>query len=343
MFRRLPLANPTSRFDATHVEYDAEFTPEQGLELFEDAGTGIVSKNDSPDLPFTASVNPYRGCAHGCAYCYARPSHEYWGFGAGVDFERKLMVKHRAPELLRTTFEKPSWKGDMLVFSGNTDSYQPIERQFELTRRCLQVCLEYRNPVQLITKAALVERDIDVLSELHQRAFAGVAISIPFWDPDVARVMEPYAATPQRRIEVIRKLSAAGIPVFVFVSPLVPGLSDSDVIPILEAAKAAGARSATTTMLRLPGPVKEVFAERVQAFFPDRAGKIMQRIREMRGGELNDSRYFDRQVGQGKYAETVLHVFRTTRARLGYEEFPSPPQGTFQRPPKVGDQVAFKW
>lgn len=343
MLRRLPLANPPSRFDATHVEYDAEFTPEQGLELFEDTGTGIVSKNTSPDVTFGASVNPYRGCVHGCSYCYARASHEYWGFGADVDFERKLMVKHRAPELLRATFDKPNWQGEPVVFSGNTDPYQPIERHFEITRRCLQVCLEYRNPVQLITKSALVERDIDVLAALHDVAFAGVAVSIPFWNPDVAREMEPYAATPQRRIEVIRRLSAAGLPVSVFVAPIVPGLSDSDVIPILEAARAAGARSATYVMLRLPGPVKDVFVRRIERAFPDRAAKILQRIREMRDGEMYDSRYFERQRGKGKYAQTVQHLFTSTFKRLGYSEFPMPRRGTFQRPAKAGDQISFKW
>jgi DNA repair photolyase len=343
MLRRLPLANPPSRFDTTHVDYDVEFTPDQGLELFEDSGTGIVSKNTSPDVTFAASVNPYRGCVHGCSYCYARASHEYWGFGADVDFERKLMVKHRAPELLRATFDKPSWRGEPVVFSGNTDPYQPIERQFEITRRCLQVCLDYRNPVQLITKSALVERDIDVLAALHDVAFAGVAVSIPFWNPAVAREMEPYATTPQRRIEVIRRLSAAGLPVSVFVAPIVPGLSDSDVIPILEAARAAGARSATYVMLRLPGPVKDVFVRRIERAFPDRAGKILQRIREMRDGEMYDSRYFERQRGKGKYAQTVQHLFASTFKRLGYGEFPTPRRGTFQRPPKAGDQITFKW
>lgn len=343
MLRRLPLANPASRFDATRVEYEAEFVPEVGLELFEDAGSGIISKNDSPDLPFTSSVNPYRGCAHGCAYCYARPSHEYWGFGAGVDFERRLVVKHKAPDLLRSAFEKKSWQGGQLVFSGNTDPYQPIERQFELTRRCLQVCLEYQNPVQLITKATLVERDIDVLSELHQRAFAGVAVSIPFWKPEVARVMEPYAPTPQRRVQVIRKLTDAGIPVAVFVAPLIPGLSDSDVIPILEAAREAGAISAMSTMVRLPGPVQEVFLTRIREGFPDRAAKIEKRVREMRNGDLNDSRFFSRHRGDGTYVETVQQVFTSTRQRLGYGAFPAPRPGTFKRPAKAGDQTTFKW
>lgn len=341
--KRLPLANPASRFDATRVEYEAEFNPEQELELFADQGTGIVSRNDSPDVPFSCSVNPYRGCAHGCAYCYARPSHEYWGFGAGTDFERKLMVKHNAPELLRAVFDKKSWTGEQLVFSGNTDCYQPIERKFELTRRCLQVCLEYRNPAFIITKSALVERDIDVLTQLHESAFLGVAISIPFWNADVARAVEPYAPTPQRRVEAIRKLSAAGITVGVFVSPMIPGLADSDIIPILEAAREAGACAAYSGMVRLPGAVKQVFVERIQAAFPDRAGKIISRIREMRNGDLDDSNFFTRHRGSGTYIETVQQVFAATRARLGFGDFPSVPPSTFRRPPKSGDQTAFKW
>lgn len=346
MLRRLPLANPVTRFDAYHVEHDPEFTPELGEQLYTDLGEGIVSRNKSPDLPFTASVNPYRGCAHGCAYCYARPSHEYWGFGAGVDFERRLVVKPHAPELLRKTFEKPSWRGERLVFSGNTDPYQPLERRMKLTRGCLEVCLEFRNPVQIITKATLIERDLDVLVALHQLAFAGIAVSIPFWSPEVARVMEPYAPTPQRRIELIAKLHAAGLPVIVFVAPLIPGLSDSDVIPILKAAKAAGACAATSTMVRLPGPVQQVFTERIYAAFPERAPKILRRIREMRDGALNDSQFFSRHRGTGTYAQNLERMFETMRKQLGFGEFPSAPGNTFRRPKSTGKenaQLAFAW
>lgn len=346
MLRRLPLANPVTRFDTQHVEYEPEFIPERGEELYADVGEGIVSSNQSPDLPFAASVNPYRGCAHGCAYCYARPSHEYWGFGAGVDFERRLVVKHRAPELLRKTFLRPSWRGERLVFSGNTDPYQPLERRMKLTRGCLEVCLEFRNPVQIITKATLVERDLDVLVALNEVAFAGVAVSIPFWSPEVARAMEPYAPTPQRRIELIAKLHAAGLPVIVFVSPLIPGLSDSDVIPILKAAKAAGACAATSTMVRLPGPVQQVFTERIQAAFPERAPKILRRIREMRDGKLNDSRFFSRHRANGTYAQSVQQVFETMRRHLGFGEFPSAPARTFRRPEmtRIGAaQLMFEW
>jgi DNA repair photolyase len=346
MLRRLPLANPTSRFSAHHVEYEAEFVPLQGEELYEDASEGIISRNQSPDLPFSASVNPYRGCAHGCAYCYARPSHEYWGFGAGVDFDRKLIVKHRAPELLRRAFEARGWTGEQVVFSGNTDPYQPLEQRMTLTRRCLEVCLEFRNPVQIITKSTLIARDLDVLVELHAVAFAGIAVSIPFWNADVARQMEPYAPTPERRIQLIAKLANAGLPVIVFVSPLIPGLSDSDVIPILRAAREAGACAATSTMVRLPGPVQQVFTERIEAAFPDRAPKILRRIREMRAGKLNDAQFFARHRGQGNYAENVHAVFETTRRMLGFGEFPRVPRGTFKRPradASQSPQMTFDW
>jgi DNA repair photolyase len=345
MLRRLPLANPSSRFEATRIEYEQEFVPLAGEELYEDAGEGILSRNQSPDLPFSVSVNPYRGCAHGCCYCYARPSHEYWGFGAGVDFERRLIIKPQAPKLLRKAFLKQSWKGERIVFSGNTDPYQPLEQRMKLTRGCLEVCLEFCNPVQLITKSTLVARDLDILVQLHQAAFVGIAVSIPFWDPAVARKMEPYAPSPARRVQLIEKLCAAGLPVSVFVSPLIPGLSDSDIIPILNAAKSAGACAATSSMVRLPGSVQQVFTERIEAAFPERATKILRRIREMRNGALDNPRFFQRHRGQGTYAETVQQVFETTRRQLGYGEFPAPPSNTFHRPSfsATSSQLTFDW
>lgn len=340
MLRRLPLINPPSRFAAERIQYDEEFVPLQGEELYVDASESIISRNQSPDLPFSASVNPYRGCAHGCAYCYARPSHEYWGFGAGVDFERRLIVKPDAPKLLRKAFLGPSWQGERLVFSGNTDPYQPIEQRMKLTRACLEVCVEFRNPVQLITKSSLIERDIDVLVALHQVAFAGVAVSIPFFNPEVARQLEPYAPSPVRRIQVIERLAKAGLPVVVFVTPLVPGLSDSDVPAILKAAKAAGAVAATCSMLRLPGPVQRVFVERIEKAFPDRASKILRRIREMRDGALNNGEFFERHRAQGTYAQNVQHVFETMCTKLGFGAFPEPTNDTFTRPTR---QLTFAW
>ncbi len=341
MFKRLPLVNPVNRFERTHVEYDEGERPEIGLEIYEDQSKSVIAENDSPDLSFRYSINPYRGCGHGCAYCYARPSHEYLGFGSGVDFERKLVVKPRAPELLRAAFERPSWPGELLVFSGNTDCYQPIESRFELTRRCLEVCREYQNPVHIITKGALIERDIDLLADLHARASVGVSVSVTFWNDEVSRAMEPYVPLPRRRVETIRRLTAAGLPVMVHVAPVIVGLSDRDVIPILEAAREAGAISAMMMPVRLPGSVAEVFETRLREALPLRAERVLSRIRETRGGKLNDPRFGSRQRGEGSYMEAVWQVFEATRIKLGYGEFPEPRAGTFARPGRAGDQLGL--
>jgi DNA repair photolyase len=332
MLRPLPLQNPKNRFERAAVEYDPGELPEQALELFEDHTASILSKNDSPDLSFSYSINAYRGCAHGCAYCYARPSHEYLGFGAGADFERRIVFKPRAPQLLAEAFERKSWRGELIVISGNTDAYQPVEAKLQLTRRCLEVCAEYRNPVHLITKSSLIERDLDVLLLLKERASVGVSVSVTFWDADTARAIEPYAPPPKRRIETIRRLAAQGIPVTVNVAPLIPGLSDRDLVPILEAAREAGAISAMAMPVRLPGSVAEVFEARIREHLPLSAEKILTRTREMRGGKLNDPRFFSRQHGQGEYARTLERMFDATVRRLGFGEFPATRAGTFQRP-----------
>src|SRR6185436_9537442 len=226
MLRRLPLANPIHRWQRDHVEYDPGETPEVGLEIYEDSSKSILSQNDSPDLSFRYSVNPYRGCAHGCAYCYARPSHEYLGFGSGTDFERKIVVKRRAPELLRAALAKRTWKKETIVFSGNTDCYQPLEASYRLTRGCLEACADAGNPVHVITKAPLVERDLDVLTRLAETDLVGVSVSVPFWDAEAARKVEPGVATPSRRLLTIRRLAEAGIRTSVSVAPVIPGLTD---------------------------------------------------------------------------------------------------------------------
>jgi DNA repair photolyase len=330
--RRLELSNPPNRFERFRVEY-AEEAPEAPLELYDDVSGSILSENDSPDLGFRFSLNPYRGCLHGCAYCYARPTHEYLGFGAGSDFERKLVVKRRAAELLRERFEKKSWQGELVVFSGNTDCYQPIEQKLELTRACLEVCAQYRNPVHVITKSVLVERDLDVLVRLSEEAGAGVTLSVPFMDADVARAMEPYAPPPDRRIEAIRRLTEAGLHVGVNVAPVIPGLNDRDIVPILEASRAAGAKTAGMVPLRLPGSAADVFTERLRAAFPLAAEKVLTRVREMRGGELNDGRFGQRMRGSGRYIETVHELFQVTTRRLGFERHEiTPRRSNFRRP-----------
>jgi DNA repair photolyase len=273
--------------------------------------------------------------------CYARPSHEYLGFGAGTDFERKLMVKRRAPELLREAFEKRSWRGELVLFSGNTDCYQPLERKLELTRRCLEVCVEYKNPIHVITKGTLVERDLDLLVALTRDSAAGLTLSIPFLDEKVARAMEPYAPIPARRFETLRRAAEAGIDVSINVAPLIPGLNDRDVVPLLEAAKTAGASSVGTSMLRLPGPVAEVFTKRLERDLPLAADKVLTRVREMRGGKLNDSRFGARMTGEGRYARTVLDLFEVTARRLGLERRPAAPRASSFERPKRGQLGLF--
>ena len=314
--RPVPIANPPNPWASTAVEY-LEGAPEVRLEVYEDATRSILATNDSPDVGFKYSVNPYRGCFHACAYCYARPGHEYLSFGAGTDFDRKIMVKIRAPELLRAAFAKKSWGREAVVFSGVTDCYQPLEASYRLTRGCLEVCAETANPVGIITKAPLIERDLDVLQDLARVASARVIVSIPFWDPEKARAIEPYVATPARRIRAIRALSDAGIPVGVNVAPIIPGLNDAEIPSVLAAARDAGATSAGCVLLRLPGPVAQVFEERVRAAMPLAADRILHWIRETRGGALYDWRFGVRGRGEGPYADTIRALFDATARRLG--------------------------
>ncbi len=314
--------------------------PSARLEVYEDHSREIVARNDSPDVGFSFSVNPYRGCMHACAYCYARPTHEYLSFRAGTDFETKIVVKPNAAELLRAAFDRPSWKGELLVFSGVTDCYQPLEASLKLTRHCLEVCVEYRNPVAIITKAPLIERDIDLLGQLARDARAHVSVSVPFWNQENARAIEPYVATPRRRMEIVERLAGAGVSVGVNVAPIIPGLNDQDIPSILKAARQAGATSAGYVLLRLPGSVKEVFEERLRATLPDRADRVLHRIRETRGGALYDSRFGVRGRGQGLYAEAIRSLFETTARTMGLqigygEEQPT----TFRRPEPPSQQL----
>ncbi|MDF3068086.1 MAG: Radical domain protein [Polyangiaceae bacterium] len=274
--------------------------------------------------------------------CYARPTHEYLSFGAGTDFERKIVLKPNVAALLREAFEKKSWHGELIMLSGNTDCYQPLENEYRLTRGILEVCAEYRNPVHVITKSALIERDIDLLARLNAEASVGVSISIPFWNADTARKLEPFVTTPQRRMKTVARLAAAGIPVTVNIAPLILGLADRDVPSILEAAAEAGARGASLIPLRLPGAVKDVFTERLQAGFPLSAEKVLRRTREMRGGKLYDSRFGARMSGEGQMFQAVEMLFQQTCARLGLNraeghrhERPS----TFRRPTDAHGQL----
>jgi DNA repair photolyase len=328
-----PVSNPPNPWLSTEVEYLDEI-PDAKLEVYEDHTREILASNDSPDVGFSWSVNPYRGCFHSCAYCYARPTHEYLGLGAGTDFDRKITVKPEAPRLLKEAFERPSWKGELIVFSGVTDCYQPLEASYRLTRGCLEVCAEYRNPVGIITKAALIERDLDVLERLRLEARVGVTVSIPIWNPEHARALEPFVATPARRMKTIERLAAAGLDVGVNIAPVIPGLSDADIPEILERAHAAGARRAGFVFLRLPGSVAKVFEERLRRDLPLRAERVLNRVREARGGKLYDSRWGVRGRGEGTYAEAARALFESTARRLGMNQdcHGSPGDDTFLRP-----------
>ena len=332
------IGNPKNRFETLEVERDEEVPgPERvETELLRDTSRSVIAYNDSPDVGFDASVNPYRGCEHGCVYCYARPFHEYLGFSAGLDFESRILVKPDAPELLRKELSSPKWKPQTLAMSGVTDCYQPAERRLEITRRCLEVLADFRNPVGVITKNELVTRDIDVLQRLHEHQAVAVTISITTLDPEVARRMEPRASHPRDRLKAIERLAAAGIPVGVNVAPVVPAITDHEMPKILEAAASAGARTAGYVVMRLPGAVAGLFEAWLEEHFPDRKEKVLNRVRELRGGQLYDARFGSRMRGEGLFAEQIRATFQTFKRRYGLDQpFPELSTAAFRVPGKV--------
>ena len=288
-------------------------------QYLKDASRSLLTFNDSPDVGFDASINPYRGCEHGCIYCYARPYHEYLGFSAGLDFETKILVKEDAPELLRAELGSPKWRPKVVAISGVTDAYQPIERKLQLTRRCLEVLAEFRNPVIIVTKNQLVTRDIDVLKELASFNAAAVCVSVTTLDAELARVMEPRTSTPANRLSAIQALAEAGVPVRVLVAPTIPGLTDHEIPSIIQAAAKAGARHAGYVVVRLPHGVKELFENWLDEHFPDRKKKVLNRIREIRGGKLNDPNFGSRMRGEGVFAEQINSMFKLACRRFGIE------------------------
>jgi len=316
--------NPANRFEKLHLEPDAEWNPEEDplprTQFLVDKSVTIFSRNDSPDVGFEYGINPYRGCEHGCIYCYARPTHEYLGFSAGLDFETKIMVKTRAPELLRAELSSPKWKPQVIAMSGNTDCYQPVERKLKLTRACLAVLAEFRNPVVIITKNCLVARDIDLLAELARHDAVSVVISITTLDTKLRSVMEPRTSPPEARLATIRKLRDAGIPVGVNVAPIVPGLTDHETPAILKAAAAAGATAAGYTIVRLPHGVAPLFEKWLETHFPDRKEKVLNRIRSMRGGKLYDAQWGSRMIGDGIFAEQIGQMFEVAKRKAGIPE-----------------------
>jgi DNA repair photolyase len=305
------------------VERDETWTeddPSPLTQFFNDTSRSIIATNDSPDVGFDASINPYRGCEHGCIYCYARPTHEYLGLSAGLDFESKIFVKREAPKLLRQTLMSPRWVPKVLAVSGVTDCYQPVERRLKITRQCMEVLLEFRNPAGIITKNALVARDIDLFREMAVYDGIHVTVSITSLRPELTGVMEPRASAPNARLEAIRLLADAGIPVGVNVAPIIPGLTDHEMPAILEAARKAGATSAGYTMVRLPYAVKELFQIWLSAHFPESKEKVLHRLREVRGGQLSDTRFGARMRGEGPYAEQIHSLFQISRRKAGYPE-----------------------
>ena len=318
--------NPPNRFDQISFEPDEEGedpddpNPHRKTHYYRDHSRTVIARNDSPDIPFDSSLNPYRGCSHGCIYCYARPSHEFLGFSAGLDFETRIMVKEDAPELLRRELSSPRWRPEVIAMSGVTDPYQPVEGKLGLTRKCLEVLAEARNPVSIVTKNHLVTRDIDLLGELAGFGAALVFLSVTTLDPKLQRVMEPRTSIPARRLDAIRELATAGIPTGVMVAPVIPGLTDHEMPAILEAAAQAGARSAGYVPLRLPFVVKDLFEQWLEQHFPDRKNKVLNRIRELRGGRLNDAQFHERMRGEGIWAAHLKQLFNTTCRRLGMNE-----------------------
>jgi DNA repair photolyase len=297
---------------------DGEALPNPKTAFLDDQSESIISCNDSPDISFGAGINPYRGCEHGCSYCYARPYHEYLGFSAGLEFETKIMVKRRAAGLLRRELSRPKYVPEVLAMSGVTDCYQPAERHFRITRSCLEVLAEFRHPVSLITKNFLITRDIDLLRELAAFDAVHVTISITTLNADLAAKMEPRASRPAHRLRAIELLAKAGVPVGVNVAPIIPGLNDREIPAVLEAAKAAGASDAGYTMLRLPHGVKDVFTEWLKLNFPEKLDRILGTVREVRGGKLNVSDFGTRMRGEGTYADQIAQMFHVFRERLGF-------------------------
>lgn len=315
--------NVINRFDRYTYEpddEDIEMTKTTFTEVFPKT---IVNQVKSEDLPMEYSMNPYQGCEHGCSYCFARPTHEYWGYSAGIDFERKIMVKKNAPELLENFFQKRGYKAAPILLSGNTDCYQPAERQFEITRKLLQVCLDYRHPVNILTKNALVLRDLDILKPMAEQNLVSVSLSIPTINEDLRRKMEPRTSSAMNKLKAIEVLSENKIPIHVMVAPIIPGLNSDEPLNILKSISDAGALGFGYTLVRLNDTVEPVFVNWIETHFPDRAQKVLNLIRSMRGGKLGDKRYFERQKGEGNIAEMIHTTFKIGRKKFFEgKEFP---------------------
>ncbi len=343
------VSNPAPRYAATHSEaVDDGWGPADPdpppltTSVAVDATRSVLARNDSPDVPFDRSVNPYRGCEHGCVYCFARPTHAYLGLSPGLDFESRLLVKPEAAQLLRAALGRPGYRCRPIALGTNTDPYQPIERRWQITRRLLEVLREHRHPVAIVTKSARIERDLDLLADLAADGLAQVMISVTTLDHTLARRLEPRATAPRRRVETIRRLARAGVPVGVLVAPVIPVLTDAEIESILAACAEAGAASAGHVLLRLPGEVAELFRRWLEHHAPLQAGRVLARIRAMRGGRLNDPRFGTRMRGEGEYAALITRRFELAVRRLGLDR-PLPPLACdrFRVPSGPGDQLAL--
>jgi len=333
-------SNPHNRFEKLNLELEPDaFVDEDGepilqrTQFLRDDSQSVITFNDSPDIPFRAGLNAYRGCEHGCAYCFARPYHEYLGYSAGLDFETKIVVKENAPELLRRELSKKSWQPQPIAMSGITDCYQPVERRLQLTRRCLAVLAEFRNPVGIITKNHLVTRDLDHLAELAVYRAAHVCVSLTTLDGALAKTLEPRASPPGRRLAAIEELSAAGVPVIALTAPIIPGLNDHEIPDLLAAAARAGARTAGYTLVRLPWAVAPLFTAWLERHAPGHKDKVLGRIESMRGGRLNDPNFGSRMKGEGVLAEQTKALFALAKRKAGFRgELPELSAAAFRVP-----------
>lgn len=343
--------NPTGRFEpAMRIETedgwdnpDPDFPPPVlRTTIAEDTSRSVIARNDSPDVGFDRSINPYRGCEHGCVYCYARPSHAYLGLSPGLDFESRILAKGRAPELLRRELARPGYRCDVIALGSNTDPYQPIERERKITRGILEVLAECGHPVSIVSKSALVLRDLDILGPMAERGLATVIISVTTRDRALARRMEPRASTPERRLEAIGALNAAGVPAGVMVAPIIPGLTDHEIEPVLEAASGQHAAAAGYTLLRLPYEIKDLFRDWLARHAPLRARHVEALVRETRGGRLNDPEFGSRMRGRGAYAEQIRRRFRLACTRFGIpRDMPGLDTGRFRPPVSDTRQLAL--
>ena len=337
--------SPANRFEKLHIDLgdedvvqidptsDEESKPRRDTQFFRDLTKTIIARNDSPDVGFETSVNPYRGCEHGCIYCFARPTHEYLGMSAGLDFESRIVVKHDAPRLLESELSSPKWKPKLLMMSGVTDCYQPIERKLRLTRQCLEVLAKFRNPVGILTKNRLVTRDIDVFSELNDHNCIAVNLSVTTLNPDLQRILEPRTSAPQARLDAVAQLRDAKIPVGVMVAPVIPGINDHEIPKIVAACAAAGAQFAGYVLLRLPWAVAPLFEHWLDEHFPDRKTKVLNLVKATRGGgKLYDSRWRMRQTGEGDYAKQIEVMFDVASRRAKFGNRPALSTAAFRRP-----------